>query len=275
MCGVHTIDHFYEQLYRFITWFFYLLGRLLGLFWWPWTDWEGEFICAIFPYSIFSTFCLLLVLTSFFYYHQIGTDIEDFKCSWLVVKALELCNEEQKKILFVRTKFSCIDTILSVSDNNMFDYNFYYRITMERKILLMLPKSRPSITSSICRVCLRSTKAGATRNSLPLLKLTRAKLCRLCWSPSWARFTRDKSKRNTGMIYMRRKFGWICTYVLLVGEKISPLCTVFISDYNIMKLSSIFLHGCRMIDYDFCFKNLGIEFLGIFLYMILFPSLHK
>ncbi|KAK4491885.1 hypothetical protein RD792_002665 [Penstemon davidsonii] len=31
---------------------------------------------------------------------KIGTDIEDFKCSWLVVKALEHCNEEQKKIIF-------------------------------------------------------------------------------------------------------------------------------------------------------------------------------
>jgi farnesyl diphosphate synthase len=30
---------------------------------------------------------------------KIGTDIEDFKCSWLVVKALEKCNEEQKQIL--------------------------------------------------------------------------------------------------------------------------------------------------------------------------------
>ncbi|XP_057982892.1 farnesyl pyrophosphate synthase 1, mitochondrial-like isoform X2 [Malania oleifera] len=30
---------------------------------------------------------------------KIGTDIEDFKCSWLVVKALESCNEEQKKLL--------------------------------------------------------------------------------------------------------------------------------------------------------------------------------
>ncbi|KAJ0751397.1 Farnesyl pyrophosphate synthase 2 [Helianthus annuus] len=33
---------------------------------------------------------------------KIGTDIEDFKCSWLVVKALELSNEEQKKFLHVR-----------------------------------------------------------------------------------------------------------------------------------------------------------------------------
>ncbi|KAG5066853.1 hypothetical protein JHK86_010584 [Glycine max] len=32
-------------------------------------------------------------------YFQIGTDIEDFKCSWLIVKALELSNEQQKKVL--------------------------------------------------------------------------------------------------------------------------------------------------------------------------------
>ncbi|XP_071921336.1 farnesyl pyrophosphate synthase 1-like [Coffea arabica] len=31
---------------------------------------------------------------------KIGSDIEDFKCSWLVVKALERCSEEQKNILF-------------------------------------------------------------------------------------------------------------------------------------------------------------------------------
>ncbi|XP_022723883.1 farnesyl pyrophosphate synthase 1-like [Durio zibethinus] len=31
---------------------------------------------------------------------KIGTDIEDFKCSWLVVKALEVCNEEQKIVLY-------------------------------------------------------------------------------------------------------------------------------------------------------------------------------
>uniref|UniRef100_A0A1J3FW59 Farnesyl pyrophosphate synthase 1, mitochondrial n=1 Tax=Noccaea caerulescens TaxID=107243 RepID=A0A1J3FW59_NOCCA len=31
---------------------------------------------------------------------KIGTDIEDFKCSWLVVKALERCSKEQTKILY-------------------------------------------------------------------------------------------------------------------------------------------------------------------------------
>ncbi|CAA0829964.1 Farnesyl pyrophosphate synthase 2 [Striga hermonthica] len=31
---------------------------------------------------------------------KIGTNIEDFKCSSLVVEALELCNEEQKKIQY-------------------------------------------------------------------------------------------------------------------------------------------------------------------------------
>lgn len=36
---------------------------------------------------------------SSYLWDQIGTNIKDFKCSWLVVKALELSNEEQKKVL--------------------------------------------------------------------------------------------------------------------------------------------------------------------------------
>jgi farnesyl diphosphate synthase len=31
---------------------------------------------------------------------KIGTDIEDYKCSWLVVQALERADESQKRILF-------------------------------------------------------------------------------------------------------------------------------------------------------------------------------
>ncbi|PPD74779.1 hypothetical protein GOBAR_DD28307 [Gossypium barbadense] len=42
----------------------------------------------------------LVSLTQALCKSQIGTDIEDFKCSWLVVKALEICNEEQKKVLY-------------------------------------------------------------------------------------------------------------------------------------------------------------------------------
>nr|ASQ40931.1 farnesyl pyrophosphate synthase [Pelargonium graveolens] len=42
---------------------------------------------------------------------KIGTDIEDFKCSWLVVKALELSNEEQKRLLtenYGKSDASCV-----------------------------------------------------------------------------------------------------------------------------------------------------------------------
>ncbi|KAL9259070.1 Farnesyl pyrophosphate synthase 1-like protein [Drosera capensis] len=42
----------------------------------------------------------ILVDMGFNFQVQIGTDIEDFKCSWLVVKALEISNDEQKKLLY-------------------------------------------------------------------------------------------------------------------------------------------------------------------------------
>jgi hypothetical protein len=33
---------------------------------------------------------------------QVGTDIEDYKCSWLIVQAMELANENEMRILYVR-----------------------------------------------------------------------------------------------------------------------------------------------------------------------------
>ncbi|KAG4906683.1 hypothetical protein JHK82_055327 [Glycine max] len=41
----------------------------------------------------------ILVEMGTYFQVQIGTDIEDFKCSWLIVKAFELSNEQQKKFL--------------------------------------------------------------------------------------------------------------------------------------------------------------------------------
>ncbi|KAH1189306.1 Farnesyl pyrophosphate synthase 1 [Glycine max] len=41
----------------------------------------------------------ILVEMGTYFQVQIGTDIEDFKCSWLIVKAFELSNEQQKKVL--------------------------------------------------------------------------------------------------------------------------------------------------------------------------------
>lgn len=48
---------------------------------------------------------------------KIGTDIEDFKYSWLVMKALELCNDEQKKLLYVshNLPFLRICTLVTLS----------------------------------------------------------------------------------------------------------------------------------------------------------------
>ncbi|XVF03600.1 hypothetical protein REPUB_Repub05bG0007200 [Reevesia pubescens] len=42
----------------------------------------------------------VLVEMGTYFQVQVGTDIEDFKCSWLVVKALERANEDQKKLLY-------------------------------------------------------------------------------------------------------------------------------------------------------------------------------
>lgn len=48
---------------------------------------------------------------------KIGTDICDNKCSWLIVKALEKCSEEQREILaknYGKTDGQCVDAVIDV-----------------------------------------------------------------------------------------------------------------------------------------------------------------
>nr|BAR94035.1 farnesyl diphosphate synthase [Nicotiana benthamiana] len=73
---------------------------------------------------------------------KIGTDIQDFKCSWLVVKALELCNEEQKKLLYEnygKDNPECIAKIKAL----------YNDLKLEEVFLEYEKKSYEKLTSSI------------------------------------------------------------------------------------------------------------------------------
>eukprot|EP00494_Astrolonche_serrata_P001082 UN01088 len=47
---------------------------------------------------------------------KIGTDIEDYKCSWLVVQALELADESQKGILLENYGKSEPESVAKVKD---------------------------------------------------------------------------------------------------------------------------------------------------------------
>ncbi|KAL8461718.1 hypothetical protein ACS0TY_032181 [Phlomoides rotata] len=73
---------------------------------------------------------------------KIGTDIEDFKCSWLVVKALELCNDEQKKILFEHYGKENPANVAKIKA-------LYNEINLESAFAEYESKSYENITSSI------------------------------------------------------------------------------------------------------------------------------
>lgn len=133
-------------------------GWLFGLLWWSWNNWKGKHI-HILDHAI-DTEASFSFWSHFGYiWNQIGTDIEDFKCSWLVVKALELSNEEQKKVLHVSDHLTVISFCFfplffcyMIKLEQLFMVN---RRTMGRQIQQMLLKWRSFITSLISRFELR------------------------------------------------------------------------------------------------------------------------
>jgi hypothetical protein len=74
------------------------------------------------------------------------TDTEDFKCSWLVIKALELSSQEQKKVLCARAQFSLTIVIVSSSILRLICsfIMFGFRRTMGNQTQPMSQTERPS-----------------------------------------------------------------------------------------------------------------------------------
>jgi farnesyl diphosphate synthase len=60
---------------------------------------------------------------------KIGRDIEDNKCSWLVVQALRRCTPEQRKILEANILSVLLEILISI---------FNFRTTMEETMQTML-----------------------------------------------------------------------------------------------------------------------------------------
>lgn len=71
---------------------------------------------------------------------QIGSDIEDFKCSWLFVQALERADEKQKGVLFVRPPRSTKLYLCIVKHDVLFCEWHDCRKIMGNQIQLVLPK---------------------------------------------------------------------------------------------------------------------------------------
>ncbi|XP_017698872.2 farnesyl pyrophosphate synthase-like isoform X2 [Phoenix dactylifera] len=87
---------------------------------------------------------------------KIGTDIEDFKCSWLVVQAMALVNESQKKILtgnYGKSDPACVAKVKSIyKDLNLQNVFFEY----ERLSYLQLISSIEGLPSKAVQEVLKS-----------------------------------------------------------------------------------------------------------------------
>ncbi|KAK9725176.1 hypothetical protein RND81_05G127700 [Saponaria officinalis] len=95
---------------------------------------------------------------------KVGSDIQDFKCSWLVVKALEVCNEEQKKLLFDnygKQDHASVAKVKSLyNDLNLQGIYAEYEIEVYKKLvdrIEMIPSKsvQAALTSYLDRIHLR------------------------------------------------------------------------------------------------------------------------
>ncbi|XP_072968764.1 farnesyl pyrophosphate synthase-like [Typha angustifolia] len=78
---------------------------------------------------------------------KIGTDIEDYKCSWLVVQALEHANESQKELLYVnygKSDPACVAKVKSLyKDLNLENVFSEYESTSYAKLISSI-EAQPS-----------------------------------------------------------------------------------------------------------------------------------
>ncbi|KAF5781303.1 putative transferase [Helianthus annuus] len=95
----------------------------------------------------------ILVEMGIYYQIQIGTDIEERKCSWLVAKALELASEEQKQILYEnygKKDQACVEKVKELYHtlNLQGVYEEYEKMTHEE--FMKLIESHPSNVYKQC-----------------------------------------------------------------------------------------------------------------------------
>lgn len=88
---------------------------------------------------------------------KIGTDIEDGKCTWLVVSALSACSPAQRQIIEVSHQSHSCDTFW-----RLFPIFCVCRSITDRKMPIRSIVSNPCMRSSSCPSCTPLTKRPAT-----------------------------------------------------------------------------------------------------------------
>lgn len=95
---------------------------------------------------------------------KIGTDIEEGKCTWLVVTALNVCNPTQRLTIQVILE----KLFYKIEYFNIYRFHFielYFsviRSTMDYQISNLFVASKKYTMNSICRFCFLNTKKTIT-----------------------------------------------------------------------------------------------------------------